>query len=291
MPDNKKNINGIQAEETPKSQTKDKKNKKDNDSREKNSPLFYIISIITALLLVVLIIGGAMFFIIKSNANGVADNMRETIDKIPVLRLALPEKPDPEDEKSMTEEQVREKYTQQKNEKVALENQLEDLNAQVEELNKQLSAKDTNASLFQQQKEALEKDKQKLTSDNSKLKSDFDELTAVIAKGDTTEYKKYFEKTDPKIAAELYEKILADDKINADIKKYVSIYETMDTAAAAGILEQLGAGKMTLIVDVMKNMKKETTAEILANMTPAFAAKVSEQLAKIYNVGVAASTK
>lgn len=291
MPDKIKNNSEIQAEETAKSLMKEKKNKKDNDVREKNSPLFYIISIFTALLVVVLIIGGVMFFVIKSNANGISDNMRETLDKLPVLRLALPAKPEPEDEKSMTEEQVREKYTQQKSEKAALEKQLGELYAQIEELNKQVAAKDTNASLFQQQKAVLEKDNQKLTSDNTKLKSDFDELTAVIAKGDAAGYKKYFEKTDPKIAAELYEKILADDKINADTKKYVSIYEAMDTAAAAVIIEQLGTGKMDLIIDIMKNLKKETTAEILAVMTPAFSAKVSEELAKIYSVGTSDTTK
>lgn len=257
----------------------------------KNSMLFYVLTIIAALLLVTLIIGGAFFFAIKSNVNGIADNMRDSIDKIPVLRLALPEKPNPEDEKNMTEEQIRKEYIQIKEDKVELEEQLSDLTNQVEQINKQIAAKETNSALLQQQKDAIEKEKLQLTADKESLKKDFDDISAAIAKGDKTEYSKYFEKIDPKIAADLYAEILTDQKMSADVKKYCSIYESMDASAVAGVMEQMGTGKMTLIVEIMKNLQKDTSGEILTEMTPEFAAKVSEQLAKVYNVGTVKETK
>jgi flagellar motility protein MotE (MotC chaperone) len=55
-------------------------------------------------------------------------------------------------------------------------------------------------------------------------------------------------------------------------------------------MEQMDSSKMTLIIDIMKNLKKDTAGEILTEMTPTFAAKVSEQLAKEYKVGVAETT-
>jgi flagellar motility protein MotE (MotC chaperone) len=52
-------------------------------------------------------------------------------------------------------------------------------------------------------------------------------------------------------------------------------------------MEQMGTTKMSLIVAIMKNLSKNTTGEILSNMTPSFAANVSEQLAKEYSVNTA----
>lgn len=286
MADKKRDNNELQqVDEALKNLNKDKKASSEKDGNSKNSVLFYIITILTALLLVVLIIGSVFFFAIKSNVNGIADNMRGTIEKIPILSLALPEKPEPEDEKNMTEEQVRQKYTMLRTEKYDLQKQVEELTKQVDSLNKQLTAKQTDASLLLQQKETAEKAQQTQAAEYSALKKDFDELTAVIAKGDPTGYKAYFEKIDSKLAADLYEQIIKEQKMSDDVKKYVSIYENMDSASVATIMEQMGTGKMTLILEIMKNLKKETSASILTEMTPEFAAKVSEQLAKIYKVG------
>lgn len=262
-----------------------------NDSSSKNSVLFYVLTIITALLLVALIIGGVLFLAIKNNVNGIADSMGDSIESIPVLKMALPDKPDPEDEKNMSEEQVRKKYNQIIGDKDKLDKQVVDLTNQVEQLTKQLSAKDTNASLLQQQKDALEKEKLQLNADNTSLKKAFDDVSAAIANGDTTEFKKYFEKIDPKIAADLYAEILKDEKMSDNVKKYCSIYEDMDASAVASIMEEMGTPKMPLIIEILKNLKKDTSAEILTEMTPAFAATVSERLAKVYNVGASDATK
>jgi flagellar motility protein MotE (MotC chaperone) len=263
-------------------------NKNKDTKAEKNSVLFYVLTIITALLVVVLIIGGAFFFAIKNNVNGMADTMGDSVANVPVLKWALPAKPEPDDEKNMTEEQVRQKFTQIKGEKELLEKQLSDVTAQLDTLNKQIAAKETDSSLLLQQKDTLEKEKLQLAADNASLKKDLDGISATIAKGDTTEFKSYFEKINTAIAADIYSEILAEEKISDDVKKYCSIYEEMDAAAVSTILEQMGNSKMDLIIEIMKNLKKDTTAEILTEMTPEFAAKVSEQLAKEYNVGAVA---
>ncbi len=288
----KKDSLDISAREFIKVASKDKKSSLDKrDGSSKNSVLFYVLTIITAILLVALIIGGLFFLAIKNNVNGIADSMGDSIENIPILRLALPAKPDTEDEKNMTEEQVRKKYNQIKGDKATLDKQIADLTDQVEQLTKQLSAKDTNAALLQEQKAALEKDKLQLTTDNASLKKDFNDVSAAIANGDTTEFKKYFEKLDPKNAADLYAQILKDEKLRDDVKKYCSIYEAMDASAVASIMEKMGTAKMSLIIEIMKNLKKDTSAKILTEMTPAFAATVSERLAKVYNVGTSSTTK
>ncbi len=262
-----------------------------SQEKKKTSALFYIVSIITALLLVVLIIGGALFLAVKFNVNGVADSMGETIRGIPVLKWSLPEKPEPDDEKNMTEEQVRKKYNEIKTQKEELEKRAEDLTKQLDNSKNQVTAKDSNSTLLQQQKDALENEKNKLQSQKDSLQKDYDKLSQVIAAGDTTEYKNYFKKINPQKAQELYESIMKEEKASADVKKYCAIYEKMDASAVAGIMEQMGSSKMALIIDTMKNLKKDTAGAILAEMKPAFAAKVSEQLAKEYNVGVSGTTQ
>jgi len=257
----------------------------------KSGALFYVLTIITALLVVALIIGSILFLAIKKNVNGIADSMGDSIKNIPILSMALPAKPEPEDEKNMTEEQVRQKYNEIKAERDSLEKQISDLNNKIQQVNKQLSAKDTNSSLFQQQKAALEKENASLTSQVASLKKDFAGVSDAIAKGDTASFKSYFEKIDSKTAADLYAQILTQEKMSADAKKYCSIYEKMDASAVAGIMEKMGTDKMTLIVEIMKNLKKDSSSQILAEMTPAFAAKVSEQLAKAYNFGTSKTGK
>jgi flagellar motility protein MotE (MotC chaperone) len=289
-----------------KNETKVNKEKTDIDAREafsdtkknaagkassgkssKNSILFYVLTIITALLLVMLIIGSILFIAVKNNVNGIADSMGDSIRNIPVLSMVLPAKPDHEDEKNMTEEQVRKKYKEIKEEKASLEKQISDLNSKIEQADKQLSAKDTNSALAQKQKGDLEKENSSLTAQVEGLKKDFAKVSDAIAKGDTASFKSYFEKIDPKTAADLYAKILTDEKMSADAKKYCSIYQEMDPSAVASIMEKMGTAKMNLIVEILKNLKKDVSAGIIAEMTPSFAAKVSEQLAKAYNFGTA----
>lgn len=253
----------------------------------KNSILFYVLTIITALLLVMLIIGSILFIAVKNNVNGIADSMGDSIRNIPVLSMALPAKPDPEDEKNMTEEQVRKKYNEIKAEKDLLEKQISDLNNKIEQADKQLSAKETNSALAQKQKSDLEKENSSLTAQVEGLKKDFAKVSDAIAKGDTASFKSYYEKIDPKTAADLYAKILTDEKMSADAKKYCSIYQEMDPSAVASIMEKMGTAKMNLIVEILRNLKKDVSAGIIAEMTPSFAAKVSEQLAKAYNFGTA----
>lgn len=194
--------------------------------------------------------------------------MGDSIRGIPVLNWALPEKPDPEDEKNMTEEQVRSKYNEIKAQKEELEKQVEDLTKQLDNTKNQVTAKDSNTSLLQQQMKALETEKNKLQTEKDSLQKDYDKLSEVISKGDTTEYKNYFKKVNPQKAEELYTSILQEEKISADVKKYCSIYEQMDASAVAAIMEQMGSSKMTLIIDIMKNLKKDTAGEILTEMTP-----------------------
>ena len=253
-------------------------------AENKNGVLFYILTVLAALLIVVLILGGTFFFVVKNNINGIAENMRSDIEKIPLINMALPEIPDPEDEANMTEEMVRRKYTELKEQNKLLQEKVTSLTAQVDDINNKVTANDANTELLKQQKAALESDKAKLTSDYDSLKKEFDELSKTVAQGDKESFKDYFENVDPQTAQKIYEEVVKENKISDDAKKYTSIFETMDASASAPILEQMGTAKMKLIVEIMKNLKKETSADILANMSTTFAAKVSEQLAKEYKL-------
>ena len=91
-------------------------------------------------------------------------------------------------------------------------------------------------------------------------------------------FKQYFENVDPATARQVYEETVKQQQDDENAKKFAQIYEAMDASAAAQIFEQMGNSKIDMIAGTLKNMKKETAAEILAAMTPAFASKLTEKL-------------
>jgi flagellar motility protein MotE (MotC chaperone) len=58
----------------------------------------------------------------------------------------------------------------------------------------------------------------------------------------------------------------------------------MDAGAAAKIFEELGDGKIDLVVDTLKNMNNKNAAQILEEMNENYAAKVTEKLSEKYGI-------
>lgn len=241
--------------------------------------------ILTALLVIVVItivFGSVFYFMIRNNVGGLAERYRPAIQNIPLVRLALPAAHDSDDPKYMTEDEIKNKYIEFKNENEALKKQLADANTRLNEylafrddydqlvLDTEKKANDANA------KEAAIREKELQLNE---LKGKIDEL---IANGDKESFKAYFEELDPENAKLIYAEIVKEQQVDENIKKFAQVYEVMDAAAAAAIFEQLGNAELDMTADTLKVMKKENSSAILESMTPEFAAKVTEKLNALF---------
>ena len=81
-------------------------------------------------------------------------------------------------------------------------------------------------------------------------------------------------------AKEEAEKIAAETKEEEKLTALVKVYETMEAADAAKILEGMGELNISLVVDICKAMKNAKFAELLAEFDTDFAAVLSERMSQ-----------
>ena len=67
--------------------------------------------------------------------------------------------------------------------------------------------------------------------------------------------------------------------IHLKIANMVKIYESMEPANAADILEDVGELNISMVVEICKNMKTAKFSEILQEMDTSFAAILCERMA------------
>ncbi|HHV99003.1 MAG TPA: hypothetical protein GXX36_05645 [Clostridiaceae bacterium] len=249
---------------------------------KKNSFLFGLSAVLVSILIIVLIFGGVFYFIISKNINGFAERYREQISTIPVLKNALPEVEDPEDPKYMSDEQVRKKYQELRKLRDELKDQLAEAQKRIDEMQNQIAERDKKISEYQALEEELknkiaEADKELQELEEAKYK-----FQQEVANKDSSGFIEFYKGMDKSNAEKLYIEILKDKKIDDEVKNFVKIYENMEPKSAAKIFEQMGDSKLNLVVDIMKNMKRDVCAQVLAAMNPEYASKVSEELSKLY---------
>jgi flagellar motility protein MotE (MotC chaperone) len=253
-------------------------NKKE-DKRKKNGLVLGVLAFLVSLAIIIAVVGGFFCLIIHNNFNKFADKYRKQIQAIPVIRGALAEPPDPDDPELFTESQLREKYKVLIDLRDHQRKQLEQANAEIQELKKV----EEQLNKMLEERQTIIDQRAQLVEDRKKYEEDKQQLDRLIAEGNKEGFKEYFEKIDKKTAEILYSEILKEQKVDENMKEFVRVYEAMDSTAAARIFEQLGDSKIDLVTGALKNMKKETSAEILEEMTPAFASKVTEKLSELYN--------
>lgn len=253
-----------------------------NSKEKKRGTLVTLLTILAVIVVIIVVFGGVFYFIIYSNINGVAEHYRSSIQNIPLLKNALPEPPDLLDPKYMTERDVKKKYVEFRDQNDALKKQLAEANGKLIEYqvykddyeNMKLDV-ETKLQEIKERNAALEQKELQLKEEKQKL----DEL---VANGDKESFKLYYETVDPENAKLLFDQIVKEQQVDANIKKFAQVYEVMDAAAAATIFEELGDSKMDMTVETLKAMKKENSSAILESMAPEFAAKVTEELNALF---------
>lgn len=244
--------------------------------------LFTFLALLTVIVVIAAVFGGVFYFVIHNNVNGLADKYRASIQNMPVIRLALPVASDPLDPKNMTDSEIKGKYAEFRSENTGLKKQLEDTNSKLSEYQKY---KDDYNTLKQDTEKQLQDVKDRQAALDQKdlelkdLKRKLDELTAA---GNREAFKAYFDSMDPENAKLIYAEVAKRLQADANTKKFAQIYAAMDASAAAKIFEQLGSSKIDMIAQTLQAMSKENSSAILASMTPAFAATITEKLDALY---------
>lgn len=240
------------------------------------------VAILLAAAIITIIFAGSFYMVIHNNVNGLADRYRTNLAGIPLLRNVLPALKETDSLDKLTRDELINKYN--------------DIKKQNEELASKLEESDTEKNKLLDMKAGYEKMKSEIDGLKSDLqsqqtaldqkKNDVDEykkqVDAIVAKGDTGAFSQYYEKINPDVAKQIYTEIVKKQQADASVKKFAQVYETMDAASAAQIFEKMGSTKINMIAETMLAMKKESSSAILAAMTPAFAAKMTEKLNALY---------
>lgn len=245
-------------------------------SEIEKQPLFERFIVKALLIIIILLLISLPLMLIKFNVAGIGETLRPFLENIKYVDKVLPPKPDPNDPKYMSKNELMEKYTVFKNDNAKLLNEIEELKKELNSLN---DIKENYQAFIEQQKQ-LEQQRQQIAEQISQLEKDKQAFFNDIAKAKKTDFKEYFEKIDKEKAEQLYREIIEEQEANDQVKEFVAYYEKMDAENAAEIFNEMSKTQMDLVVNILKNMKKEKASFILANMEASTAASVSKQLSK-----------
>lgn len=256
--------------------------KSKSGAKKSRGIVFSVVTFFSVILIIALILGGTFYVVIHNNVNGLAERYRTSIQKIPLVKLALPVAPDPLDPRYMTNNEIKNKYTEFRTANTELRKQLDDSAKKIQELQKYKDDYDAMKAENNKAAEDVKTRQAELDAKQTQLDGLKKNIDALIASGDKEGLKKYFETVDPGTAKQVYAEVVKQQQVDANTKKFAQVYAAMDASAAAKIFEAMGNSQIDLISNTLMAMSKENSSGILAAMTTDFAAKVTKKLDELY---------
>ena len=122
-----------------------------------------------------------------------------------------------------------------------------------------------------QENQVLTETKEKLEEENTSLKEVEEKYGILLTEVES------LKKAVSTFEAASVEEVKAKQE-KESILSLVKVYESMEAAEAATILEEIGTLNISLVVDICKNMKSSKFAEIMQEMDKDFAAILSERM-------------
>lgn len=232
--------------------------------KEKNEWVGKLISVVV-LLGIIGCIGGILYF----NVGNVTDKyMKPLLQNIPVVKNIVPTAEKQENQEDLTQlskeeiiqklNQVNEELTAEKEENSSLTKEVESSKKEIQ----RLQEIETQHLQFLQEKEAF--DRQVVYGEQAPT---------------LEEYRQFYEQMNPETAESIYREIVGDAEISQELKKYAATYQEMDASSAAGILEKLTLTDIDLVIQILENIDAEQRADILGEMEPQTAARITKRLA------------
>ena len=159
---------------------------------------------------------------------------------------------------------------------------LNDATEQIKNLELQLQQAQTDNLKLQEDVANLKAENARLQEFEDKqvefqrIKNEFYEEVVYAENGPGAEaYQKYYESMDPTTAEYLYKQVIAQLQEDKSVQDYVSAYSSMKPKKAAAIFEQM-TDNLNLAARILKTMSAENRGDILAEMDPAIAAKLTK---------------
>jgi len=224
-----------------------------------------IVNFLIALVIVIIWLG-IVILLVKLDVGGFGSKiLAPVLGDVPIVNKILPE-----------DSYVDDQGTEYKNLKAAMA-RIEELELELESLNSsgtantdyiaQLEAENARLKVFEENQAEFEK--RKLEFDTEVI---FNEKAPEIE-----EYKKYYEGIDPENAAILYQQVVEQIQSDANVVALGERFSNMEPENAAAVLEVM-TGDLDLVCGILKNMKEDESAAIIAEMSATFAAKVTKKM-------------
>lgn len=159
---------------------------------------------------------------------------------------------------------------------------LNDATEQIKNLELQLQQAQTDNLKLQEDVANLKAENARLQEFEDKqvefqrIKNEFYEEVVYAENGPGAEaYQKYYESMDPTTAEYLYKQVIAQLQEDKSVQDYASAYSSMKPKKAAAIFEQM-TDNLNLAARILKTMSAENRGDILAEMDPSIAAKLTK---------------
>ena len=159
---------------------------------------------------------------------------------------------------------------------------LNDATEQIKNLELQLQQAQTDNLKLQEDVANLKAENARLQEFEDKqvefqrIKNEFYEEVVYAENGPGAEaYQKYYESMDPTTAEYLYKQVIAQLQEDKSVQDYALAYSSMKPKKAAAIFEQM-TDNLNLAARILKTMSAENRGDILAEMDPAIAAKLTK---------------
>ncbi len=159
---------------------------------------------------------------------------------------------------------------------------LNDATEQIKNLELQLQQAQTDNLKLQEDVANLKAENARLQEFEDKqvefqrIKNEFYEEVVYTENGPGAEaYQKYYESMDPTTAEYLYKQVIAQLQEDKSVQDYAAAYSSMKPKKAAAIFEQM-TDNLNLAARILKTMSAENRGNILAEMDPTIAAKLTK---------------
>ncbi len=211
---------------------------------------------------------GIVCVVIKLDVGGFGSGVLTPILKdVPVINKILPTPK--EDDDTSTDD-----YGGYTSIRDAVE-QIRSLEAQLQQVQSENISKDEEISTLKAEVVRLQDFEEKQIEFQS-LKTKFFNDVVYSEKGPGVEaFIEWYEAMDPTTAEYLYKQAVAEQQEDAKVQEYADTYSSMKPARAAAIFEEM-PDNLNLVARILMVMDPEQRGEILAQMSPDFAAKLTK---------------
>ncbi len=236
----------------------------------------YLIGIVVALIAMAVVGISLFFYMISRNVNNVAIHNKERIEKIPILKSALPKSFDPDSLDNFSDRQLRGKYKEILKDRNDLKNLQDDLEQRILNMTQEL---EEFKGKEDKEKELVLKE-EKLKMDKEKLEKDILAFQKRIAQADIAGFRQYYEGIDEEKARELYTEVISVEMVDERVKELSKIYENMAIGIATEILQNMAKDDKDMVVSIIRQMKPDIAGRLLSSMKPELAADISARLVR-----------